>query len=144
MCNCRFSIHFDLESQLILLNDSSFPKTLGKVPSIIHPLNFRLTSINPDLDANPKILRTTFFADLIYVFFSVIHMPTSNISSVDVMAMTVKNIFSAKIMYNIHCVKSVQIRSYFWSAFFCIQTQYGEMLHFSPRSVRIQKNMDQK
>ena len=58
-------------------------------------------------------------------------------SSVDVMTMTVKNIFSAKIMYNVHCVKSVQILSYFWSVFFCIQTQYGEMLHISPHSVRI-------
>ena len=24
-----------------------------------------------------------------------------------------------------HCVKSVQIRSYFWSLFFCIRTKYG-------------------
>ena len=27
-----------------------------------------------------------------------------------------------------HCLKSVQIRSYFWSVFSCIQTEYGEVL----------------
>ena len=27
-----------------------------------------------------------------------------------------------------HCVKSVQRRSFFWSAFFCIQTEYGDLL----------------
>ena len=28
--------------------------------------------------------------------------------------------------YKNHCVKSVQIRSYLWSVFFCIRTEYGE------------------
>ena len=36
-----------------------------------------------------------------------------------------------------HCVKSVQIRNYFWSVFSCIRTE-------SPYSVRIQENTDQK
>ena len=27
-----------------------------------------------------------------------------------------------------HCVKSVQIRSYFWSVFSCIRTEYGDLL----------------
>ena len=31
-----------------------------------------------------------------------------------------------------HCVKSVQIRSYFWSVFFCIRTEY--------RKIRTRKN----
>ena len=26
-----------------------------------------------------------------------------------------------------HCVKSVQIRSYFWSEFSCIQIEYGDL-----------------
>ena len=34
---------------------------------------------------------------------------------------------------NRYCVKSVQIRSYFWSVFSCIRTEYGEIL-------RIQEN----
>ena len=28
---------------------------------------------------------------------------------------------------NIHCVKSVQIRSIFWSVFSCIRTEYGDL-----------------
>ena len=43
-----------------------------------------------------------------------------------------------------HCVKSVQIQSYFWSVFSCIRTEYGAMLRISPYSVRIQENKDQK
>ena len=27
-----------------------------------------------------------------------------------------------------HCVKSVQIRSYFWSVFSCIRIEYGDLL----------------
>ena len=26
-----------------------------------------------------------------------------------------------------HCVKSVQIRSYFWSVFSCLRTEYGDL-----------------
>ena len=29
--------------------------------------------------------------------------------------------------YNQHCMKSVQIRSFFWSVFFCIQSKYRKM-----------------
>ena len=59
-----------------------------------------------------------------------------------------------------HCVKSVQIQSFFWSIFSCIRTEYGdilrteykEILRISPYSVRsippyslrIQGNTDQK
>ena len=45
---------------------------------------------------------------------------------------------------NKHCLKSVQIRSYFWSLFSCIQNEYGHLLSKSPYSVRIQENTDQK
>ena len=41
-------------------------------------------------------------------------------------------------------MKSVQMRSFFWSVFFCIRTEYGYLLRKSPYSVRIQENMDQK
>ena len=43
-----------------------------------------------------------------------------------------------------HCVKSVQIRSYFWSAFFCIRIEYGDLRSKSPYSIQIQENADQK
>ena len=43
-----------------------------------------------------------------------------------------------------YCVKSVQIRSYFWSLFSRIRTEYREILCISPYSVRMQENTDQK
>ena len=43
-----------------------------------------------------------------------------------------------------HCVKSVQIQSYFWSVFSCIRTEYGDLRSKSPYSVRIRENTDQK
>ena len=41
-------------------------------------------------------------------------------------------------------VKSVQIRSFFWSLFSCIRNEYGYLLRKNPYSVRIQENKDQK
>ena len=41
-------------------------------------------------------------------------------------------------------VKSIQIRSFFWSVFSCVWTENGYLLHISPYSVRIQENTDQK
>ena len=43
-----------------------------------------------------------------------------------------------------HCMKSVQIRRFFWSVFPCIRTEYGDLRSKSPYSVRIQENTDQK
>ena len=43
-----------------------------------------------------------------------------------------------------HCVKSVQIRSFFWSVFSRIRTEYGETRSISPYSVRMRENKDQK
>ena len=43
-----------------------------------------------------------------------------------------------------HFVKSFQIRSFFWSIFCFIWTEYGDLLSKSPYSVRIQENMDQE
>ena len=41
-------------------------------------------------------------------------------------------------------MKSVQIRSFFWSLFSCTRIEYGDLLRKSPYSVRIQENTDQK
>ena len=38
-----------------------------------------------------------------------------------------------------HCVKSVQIRSYFWSVFSCIRTEYGD-LRSKYRKIRTRNN----
>ena len=43
-----------------------------------------------------------------------------------------------------HCVKSVQIRSFFWSVVFRIRTEYGEIRSISLYSVRMRKYTDQK
>ena len=42
------------------------------------------------------------------------------------------------------CTKSVQIRSLFWSVFSCIRTEYGNLIHKSLYSVRIEENTNQK
>ena len=43
-----------------------------------------------------------------------------------------------------HCVKSVQIRSFFWSVIFCIRTEYRDLHSKSPYSVQIQESKYQK
>ena len=43
-----------------------------------------------------------------------------------------------------HCVKSVQIRSFFWSVFSRSLTEYGEIRRFTPYFVRMRENVDQK
>ena len=50
----------------------------------------------------------------------------------------------ALVMIGYHCVKSAQIRSFFWSIFSCIRTEYGDLFRKSPYSVWIQENTDQK
>ena len=45
---------------------------------------------------------------------------------------------------NIHCMKSDQLRSFFWSVFSRIWTEYGEILRISLYSVRMREHMDQK
>ena len=43
-----------------------------------------------------------------------------------------------------HCLESVQIRSFFWSVFSRIRTEYGEIRIISPYSIRMRENTDQK
>ena len=43
-----------------------------------------------------------------------------------------------------HCVKSVEIRGFFWSLFSRIRTEYGEIQSISLYSVRMRENTDQK
>ena len=42
------------------------------------------------------------------------------------------------------CVKSVQIRSFFWSVFSLIRTEFGDLRSKSPCSIRIMENTDQE
>ena len=41
-------------------------------------------------------------------------------------------------------MKSVQMRSFLWSVFSCIWSEYGDLLHKPPISVQIQENTDHK
>ena len=43
-----------------------------------------------------------------------------------------------------HCVKSVQIRSFFWSVFSRTRAKYGDLLRKSPYSARVRESKDQK
>ena len=47
-------------------------------------------------------------------------------------------------LLNSHCMKSDKIRSYFWSAFSRIRTEYGEILRISPYLVQMRENVEQK
>ena len=51
---------------------------------------------------------------------------------------------SNKEFKGIHCVKSVQMRSFFWSLFYRIWTEYGDLRSISPYSVRMREYRDQK
>ena len=70
--------------------------------------------------------------------------PWRNISILVPMVRSKKTHTKAKKSLSVHCVKSVQIRSFFWSVFSCIWTEYGEILRISPYSVRMPENTDQK
>ena len=47
-------------------------------------------------------------------------------------------------IHPVHCVKSFQIRSFLWSVFSGIRTEYGEILRNPPYSVQMWENTDQK
>ena len=49
-----------------------------------------------------------------------------------------------KVVGGKHCLKSVLIRSFFWSLFSCIRIEYGSLWSKSPYSVGIQESTDQK
>ena len=44
----------------------------------------------------------------------------------------------------LHCVKNVSIRSFLWSIFSSIRTEYVEILRISPYSIRMRENKYQK
>ena len=48
------------------------------------------------------------------------------------------------IILKYHWMKSIQIRSIFWSTFSRIRSEYEELLRISPYSVQMRENTDQK
>ena len=49
-----------------------------------------------------------------------------------------------RISSEIHCGKSVQMRSFFWFVFSCIRIKYEDLLRKSPYSVQIRENTNQE
>ena len=49
------------------------------------------------------------------------------------------NLADNELLAGFHCMKSVQIRSFFWSVFSRIRTEYGEIRSISPYSVEYRK-----
>ena len=47
-------------------------------------------------------------------------------------------------LFSCHCMKSVQIRRFFWSVFSRIWTEYGEIRSISSYSVQMRENTNQK
>ena len=41
------------------------------------------------------------------------------------------------LVIDVHCLKSVKIRSYFWSVFSRIRTEYGEILEYAEKCGKI-------
>ena len=54
------------------------------------------------------------------------------------------NSVNAQIYSQWHCLECVQTRSFFWSVFPRIRTEYGEILRIYTHSIRIRENTDQK
>ena len=69
---------------------------------------------------------------LYYLYFSALSLLTLQI---------LEKLF---LMNSNHCVNSVQIRSFVWSVFSCILTEYGDLLCKSSYSVQIKKNTEQQ
>ena len=86
----------------------------------------------------------------LYVFFCVIRVVTISssyqiINSFPNKLKSLPSKFCKSFWYKSdHCVKSIQIRSFFWSVFSRIRTEYGEILRISTYSVRMREKTDQK
>ena len=84
-------------------------------------MRFLLLALNPIISLREKCPNTEFFSD---PYFSAFRLNTGK--------------------YGKHRVKSIQIRSFFWSLFSRISTEYGEILCISPFCVRMRESTDQQ
>ena len=73
--------------------------------------------------------------DLSHIFASYIYLSRQYFSIKSSMETTLWHI--SGVFYRSHCVKSVQIRSYLWSVFSCIRTEYGDLWS---RKIRTRNN----
>ena len=76
----------------------------------------------------------------LYYFFNAISISWNKYQHLSLVII----IFLQPILMHQHCVKIIQIRSFFWFAFSCVRTEYGDLLCKSLYSVRIQENTQQE
>ena len=67
---------------------------------------------------------------------------STSLKELVMMAILEDNTMIAMIKY--HCVKSILMRSFFWSVFSCLWTEYGDLLCKPPYLFQIRENTDQK
>ena len=81
---------------------------------------------------------------LIFSFYHILWITDSRDKKFCHLIENVMGHFTGNSCRRIHCVKSVQKRSFFWSVFSCIRTENGDLLRKFPYSVQTQENADQK
>ena len=82
------------------------------------------------LQRHATLLKMNYFIGIILLMLTVIFICVSK--------------FKNNYLQGKHSVKSVQIRSFFWSVFSRIRTEYGEIRTISPYLLRMRENTDQK
>ena len=115
---------------IILFRSSSF-----KQFRLIVQFNFDFHKLSPCKSIISKYFFSLYdFIDVVLVSFilSLNMFVHFSVSIVNFEQITIKGRYR-------HCVKSVQIRSFFWSVFSRIWTEYGEILRISPYPVRMQE-----
>ena len=112
-----------------------------EIPSVFHVL-FPKTYLNKlgqiSIDWSSWLFKFFGFDELNWIFF---------FSSFFLLLLFEGVSFSVKVFVqsgNSHCLKSVQIRRFFWSLFSRIRTKYVEIRSISPHSVRMRESKDQK
>ena len=92
-----------------------------------------------------KLIETNIFSEFDYI--SVLSYNLIKQTSIVLLTSVNLNVWYPKNLIRpvqYHCVKSVQIRSFFCSAFSRIRTEYEEIRSKSPYSVRMRENTNQK
>ena len=117
-----------------LIENIGISKLYFSVQPLPQKINFFTKSIWGIFQISVYFLKKTLTVNFI------VSVVTINFSS----KITFARFYVATIFPYMNCVKSVHIRSFFWSLFSCIWTEYGHLRSKSPYSVQIQDNTDQK
>ena len=80
-----------------------------------------------------------FYRNLVAQSTILLHQVSFTLNNIVISHLHLKNLYVVA-----HCVKRIQIWSFFWSVFSRNRTEYGEILCISPYSVWMRQNTDQK